>query len=613
MTENDYLNPNEIKAQCDAAIMRLERDNDALTRVENALEQFINDDEIKSVAYDALKQQISDYKVLLQAMQDANCSDISDFTVLKASVGDDVLIGADILAQKQASWDARISDENAAEGYRRASYTAEWPWISQYYSWMANHYEQMVQIDIRLYNEWQTKEDAFNAIEASTRCLFQSSAQLRQTAQNGLQSITGAFSNGTYVPDMGATWRTELTQAYINRMMVIDAFGTTTIHWTEVEKVLSKDVTEITDVEYETLAAIYLKADEEGMARFLACCMDRKSDVDIPWYNEALGPSAGLLNEDYSEWVVNEKKIGQIQTEIVARSEELLAQMREIGDSYNPDYQNAKNERNNVLQRLSLVSVVAGVGTFRGEYQGTHPMISITKGEERELIVTFNEFRNVGSESTTTMSNLGESTVTIDFTINGDSIIFDKIRDSEVAFKAYFCNYSAEKDVVKFVYNKTNGEVISQGSKKLSEYIGETLGKETLGKVVGTVPIVGDIAGLGMDVVMEQVKQEYALEFIEGQFRTMDSANIYEDFDCSVNDVHFDTTENTHEVLYAYEGEKTEERVRRVNEILQTELEIRISKEDVVTNPNSVYDLYLELLERNPDNQDRYDEAVNDK
>ncbi len=349
------------------------------------------------------------------------------------------------------------------------------------------------------------------------------------------------------------------------------------------------------------------------MARFLAYCMDRKADIDTPWYNEVFGPSAGLVNQDYTEWVVNEKKIGRIQTEIVAKSEELLMQMRENGDSSNPDYQYAKSERNNVLQRLTLVSVVAGLGTFRGEYQGTHPMISIAEGEKRALIVTFNEFRNVGTESVTTMSNLGESTVTIDFTINGDSIAFDQIGDSEVAFKGYFCNYSPEKDVAKFVYDKANGEVISQGSKKLSEYIGETLGKEALGKVAGAVPIVGDIAGLGMDVATEQIKQEQALEFVEGQFETIKSAQIYGQFDCSVNDVHFDTAENPHHVLYAYEGEKTEDKVGNMNELLQTELEKEISKGDVVTNPNSVYDLYLELLEKNPDNQDKYDEAVNDK
>ncbi len=613
MTENDYLNPNDVKAQCDAAIMRLECDNEALNTMENSLEVFINDEEIKSVAYDALKQQISDYKTLLQAMQDANYSDISDFAMLKASVGDEELDGVNILAQKQAAWDAKISDESAAQGYERASWTAEWPWVSWYYGWMADRYYQMAEIDLQLYNAWQAKADTFDEIEASTRNLFRSSVQLRRIAQNGLQSITGAFSNGAYVPDMNAIWRTDLTACYIERMFTEDDNGYIIINWTEVEKVLKKEASEIIDVEYQTLAFIFLKADEEGMARFLAGCMDRKADVDTPWYNEVLGPSVGLVNQNYSEWVVNKSKIGRIQAEIVAKSEELLGQMREIGDATLPKYKTNKTERNEVIQRLTLISVASELGTFRGEYQGTHPMISIGKGEARELIITFNEFQNVGSDYAPTMSNLAESTVNIDFTANGEGITFDEMDESERAFKAYFCNCSVEKDVAEFAYDKAKGEVISQGSKKLSEYVGETLGKESLGKVVGAVPLVGDIAGLGFNVAIEQAKQEQALEFVEGQFDSTASTQIYEDFDCSVNDVHFNTAENIQDVLYAYGGEKTAERVERVNDLFQVELGKGITQEDVITNPSGVYDLYKELLEKNPDNKDRYDEAVNNK
>lgn len=214
MTEYDYLNPADIKAQCDAAIVRLERDNEALCTVENSLDTFIDDDEIKSVAYDALKQQISDYKTLLQAMREANNSDASDFAVLKASIGDEILDGACILTQKQTALQARKYDEGMAQGYERDSWTAEYPWLSWYYGWKANQYWQMAEIDQQLYNAWQAKEEAFDAIEASTNGLFRSSMQLRQAAQRGLESITSAFQNGTYKPNMSAEWRNTFTDDY---------------------------------------------------------------------------------------------------------------------------------------------------------------------------------------------------------------------------------------------------------------------------------------------------------------------------------------------------------------------------------------------------------------
>ncbi len=613
MTENDYLNPSDIKAQCDAAIMRLERDNEALTTVENALEAFINDEEIKSVAYDALKQQISDYKTLLQAMQDANYSDIADFAVLRVSVGDEELDGAIILEQMQVALDLKVSDEIAAQEYERASWTAEWPWVSWYYGWMANHYYQMVQIDIQLYNAWKAKADAFDAIEASTRCLFQSSAQLRQTAQKGLQSITGAFSNGAYVPDMSATWRTDLKTDYIERMFNEDENGYIVINWTEVEKVLKKDASEITDVEYQTLAFIYLKADETGMARFLAYCMDRKEDVDTPWYTEALGLSTGLVNQDYSEWVVNENKIGRIQTEIVAKSEELLGQINDVSNENKEKYDLLKYERGLIIQRLTVISVVDEICTFRGTYEAECPTILIAPGEDFALVLKFSEFRNVGSDYAPTMSNLAESTVTIGATSNGTNITKDMLENTELEFKAYFCNYSEKKDVAKFVYDKTTGEAISQGSKKLSEYVGETLGKETWGKVVGAVPVVGDIAGLGWDVTMEQIKQEQALEFTEGKFDEIANACIYSDFDCSVNFVQYDTAENSQYTLYAYGGEATRERVENVNVFFQEEIGTGITQEDVLTNPNKIYDMYEEFIDKARGNKDRYDEAIGKK
>lgn len=606
MTENDYLNPADLKAQCDAAIARLERDNEALGTVENSLDTFVNDEEIKSKSYDALKQQISDYKVLLHAMQDANSSDISDFTVLKASVGDEVLDGANILAQKQAAWQLRENDESAAQGYERASWTAEYPWESWYYSWMADHYWQMAELDQQLYNAWQAKEDAFDAIEAGTKGLFQSSVQLRQTAQRGLESITGAFQGGAYELNMSAEWRTDLIESYTNRLIAIDEQGNATINWAEVEKVLQKEASEISDAEYQVLARVYLNADEAGMARFLGCCMDRKADVDVPWYSEALGPSAGLINQDYSEWVVNESKVGRIQAEIVNKSEELLGQMKIANENNKRMYESLKAERNLAIQRLTLISIVKEIGIFRGEYEAQYSAISITTGEEFELVMTFNEFRNVGSDYAPIISNLADSIVAIGYTSNGDNITKEVPDNVKLAFKAYFCNYSKESEGAEFLYDEATGYLIGKGSEMASQYVGKTLGKEVLGTAIKAVPFAGDVVGFGIDVAIEQQEQEKAIEFIEGEFEKIEKADIYSDFDCSVNFVQYDTVENSEYTLYAYEGEQTSERVKRVSALFQEGLEKGITQKEV-------FDLYEEFKRKDIGNKDRYDEAINNK
>lgn len=76
---------------------------------------------------------------------------------------------------------------------------------------------------------------------------------------------------------------------------------------------------------------------------------------------------------------------------------------------------------------------------------------------------------------------------------------------------------------------------------------------------------VGDMAGFGVGIAMEQVKQEQALELVERQTDAIVVADIYAKYDCSANDVHFDTAENREHTLYAYGGEKMEEKSVKVN------------------------------------------------
>ena len=87
MKENDYLNPDNLRGQCDAAVMKLLKDNAATYAVEKNLDTFIGNGQIISTAFQALKQQISDYKTVLQAMRTANQSDIDDFMLLKLRLG----------------------------------------------------------------------------------------------------------------------------------------------------------------------------------------------------------------------------------------------------------------------------------------------------------------------------------------------------------------------------------------------------------------------------------------------------------------------------------------------------------------------------------------------
>ena len=52
MKESDYLNPNDIKSQCNQAIHKLENDNETLNIVSKSVTAFSTDNEIKSVSFE---------------------------------------------------------------------------------------------------------------------------------------------------------------------------------------------------------------------------------------------------------------------------------------------------------------------------------------------------------------------------------------------------------------------------------------------------------------------------------------------------------------------------------------------------------------------------------
>lgn len=198
MNENSYLNPTNIQEESNSAISKLEKDNEAIRIAESSLNTFFNDNEIQSEAFASLRQQMSDYMAVLQAMRTANNSDIADFNILKSSVGDEVLIGGQILEQKTIAKRQKQEDELNAENFAGKSINAFWEWERVYYSCKAAKYWNMAETDRQLYLLWQEKENKYDEIEGTTNGLFTSSAAMRAAAKAGMTSIAGAFQNGVY-------------------------------------------------------------------------------------------------------------------------------------------------------------------------------------------------------------------------------------------------------------------------------------------------------------------------------------------------------------------------------------------------------------------------------
>ncbi|MBF1355008.1 MAG: hypothetical protein HXM74_01485, partial [Mogibacterium diversum] len=173
MSASFYLDPAEIKAQCREAIDNLNEVSSNTINVEHKLDEFINNSELESKAFDALKQQIADYKTVLQSIRSLINYNIGEYKTLMSSVGDKVLDGDKILKGQEYARNSIKAYEDKAKRCRENAVTCAviTPFaesqnqIAGYYDHLANNHRMMLKY-------WEEKEQAYYDIENSTKDLF---------------------------------------------------------------------------------------------------------------------------------------------------------------------------------------------------------------------------------------------------------------------------------------------------------------------------------------------------------------------------------------------------------------------------------------------------------
>ena len=570
-----------MKAQCDAAITKLKNDSEATYALEEKLSAFQEDAQIKSEAFDALKLQMEDYKTVLQTMRTANDCDIHDFQFLKIAVGFQELNGGVILAKKQMQMSAKQFNEQKAAIYREKARRATSATTRFNYNTKVVHYEGMAELEQKLYDVWQEKENQYDGIESLTSGLFAEGTAIRATVESALDNITSSFYDGEYHPDMNAGWRSEIYDIYFNRVFHISESGELTIDMEEVEKILRKDAGEITSAEYDVLALAYLMADDEELAVFMQGMMKDRKDYhfEVFWGEE----------RDFSEWVVDHEKLEQMIGRIEKASFEKLSLLQKTrADGENIKVVEYESQRDILLQRLTLLNVINQCMLFDGKYQEDYPNFTIKKNKDGDLVVGFLEYKT--PEEFSEISRLLESTITIHNTENGISIGEKMIDNVRYLFDCRFSHYTLED----YITDKTEGRVMKS--------------------VVDSIPGKGIMAGIGMDFWMGKQQAQKNYKFIEEQFDTLSASYIYSNYDCSANFVDYDMEYEKEHKIFVYEGEKTKEKISILNSIQYDEngeaIPIQVSEllkeefppdgltmETVLTRPEEVYQFGEKLPE----------------
>lgn len=214
MNESSYLNPESIRAQCDAAIKNLEEDNRANGLIMQKIMEFIAEPTLVGKSFEALRQQMLDYLTVLQTMKLANEADIRDFRFLKLVVVGQELNGSDILEQQEAALSSKQSAEENIEKYKKKLRKEKSITLQTQYDIKIAHYTTMAELSQKLYNEWKKKEETYDGIERMTSGLFEEGEAIRATVESALDNMQGAFQDGKYVSNMQAAWRGEIAALF---------------------------------------------------------------------------------------------------------------------------------------------------------------------------------------------------------------------------------------------------------------------------------------------------------------------------------------------------------------------------------------------------------------
>lgn len=211
MNEDSYLDPEAIRQQSVAALRQMGEDNAALETALEYVSRFIENDEIQSESFHALKQQMEGYRCVIKALMEGNRQDAEDHSILQQEVGYEILSGADILRRKHLAETEMEQDLQMIEQCEmQMRLYADQPLVYGHYACMLGKYRYMLELDEELYRYCQTKEEQYDEIEARTAGLFQRGNEIRAIAVTAMEELGKTFQGGTYTRPPDGLWQAAL-------------------------------------------------------------------------------------------------------------------------------------------------------------------------------------------------------------------------------------------------------------------------------------------------------------------------------------------------------------------------------------------------------------------
>ena len=586
MTENSYLNGKTLVEQNLGIIDNLERDNGILRAAGNTLTMFSEDNEIKSEAFDNLKQQLNDYVEVIQALRSANDSDIADFRTLNNLVGDRVLDGAVIQEAKRESNKKKDLYSDLATSYAEKAEKYNMFGVSSVLSLpsliKAQKYASLLEKEIDIYNEYLAKENKYDYIQDNTGNLFSAGQKTRFSAKCALEGVKSSFVNGTYQPDMSASWRTDIVDSYSKRLLKTSADGAVELRMDEIKKILAKDASDIMPREYEALVKAFMYASDDEMEIFISYLMLEPDRYEAKYIDLHGGQ---VLDNAFAKWEVDKDKTEEMIEYLSNWADNILLVQQSEAIKADPDkYDEFGSERDHIMQRATLLESVRAIRDYRGEYDDEYPPLDIeTKYNEYGKI----EYINVSFLQTIYVQGFNhqrDSSIKIEYTDMSEDIVGKRAKKEIYSLGNYIGVYQLDDEVAKFGLGQVDDKLVD----KIGEIAAEKVGKKFMAEAI---PIIGDLIEFGIDMYSEKAADEYEEKMIEDSISRIDASQTYGYFDCDVNFVTYDTNEIAETVIYPYAGENTDSVIKAFN----SELGMEVERQKIFSEANAVYEEIAEL------------------
>ena len=219
-------------------------------------------------------------------------------------------------------------------------------------------------------------------------------------------------------------------------------------------------------------------------------------------------------------------------------------------------YNLLEKEKNDMLQRITVLQAVREIGAFRADIYVDSPDIKIEE-------------------------------------------------DAETILTTYFGGYSVAEESGKFVLDEANGEAIGKAAEGLASYA-KKAGKTGMSKAIGYIPIVGDVTSFVIDTATDYEETKENVKIVKEQLDDVKSAKLYSDFGYSVNFVEYDTASSKEIKIVANHGKNTVNIINQVN----SDLELDISENEIFAEPDKTYQKITDEISDNPDKQKAYNDAI---